>query len=248
MSSPEPVTQSMIRLPHLGVRVPLLTVRDDVRYLPLFPLCRMLGVDADDPIRRRRHTMLWYEAKLLPLWWREKEIVAWSLPYVSAISSFLGDLVPLARTAELRQRAHEEVEAASKVMEWAWMTVQERFEDARRSVYQLATLATELETLADTATAQGEQLSIEQRERLDAVLLVARAALDQTQAFVREWSADKGTLPVVDTLSVNESGDVVEARPMTLFGVAKEEDLATIAQCAAACARARKALLAALAN
>jgi hypothetical protein len=244
VSTPYHIIQTRQRLAHLEAELPVLMTVDGAHYLPLFPICQAIEVRPQHALRRVGHTLLWNSAIMLPLWWRERRMVAWSLPYAAALAWFLPQVFPLVRDPVVRRRVRLEMDAASAVMEDATRQVQARFETARRNVYKLAALASQLEQALEAA--QRADLHGEPRALLEVAVAAARAILDQSQTFVREWTAKQAALPVVDAFQVDDVGNVVATRPMSLFGSASEQDSTRIATYLDACHQARQSILAAL--
>lgn len=63
---PEVVMQTTARLPFLDDQVPVLSLSDGRPYVPVFAVCRVLGIRPDIYIRRWRRLALWATARKLP--------------------------------------------------------------------------------------------------------------------------------------------------------------------------------------
>lgn len=133
-----------IILPHFEYESPLLVGADGFRYVPLFVLCSLLGLDATRELRRARNKLLWSSARLHLIEWSGGEYFAWCLPYPLGIAYWLGGVerqcIPnLERRAQLERTVHEGTELGGR----AWQLVSDRFEQGRRRMYALSNGMTE---------------------------------------------------------------------------------------------------------
>ncbi len=65
-SQQEVIEQTTVTLPFLDDEVPALYLADGKLYIPVYTVCRALGIRADTHIRRWRTLVLWITARKLP--------------------------------------------------------------------------------------------------------------------------------------------------------------------------------------
>jgi hypothetical protein len=222
--------QSTFILPHFEFEVPLLLGADGLHYVPLFVLCRLLGLDAARELRRAQQVLLWSSARLFLVDWKGGTRFAWCHTYPWGIASWLSmverkRIQDPARRAQLDRTVKDGIELGGRATE----LVKARFERGRRRMYQLSERMQALGTVLAHYQGHRPWEPVEAQARLDQLTHRHRALADQVQLFVQAWLADKAQLPVIDAISVDGAGQVSdELVPITLFGTINAQDEARL--------------------
>jgi hypothetical protein len=220
MATPEPGRQTTFILPHFDYEVPLLMGADGHHYVPLFVLCRLLGLDASRELRCARHKLLWDSARLFHVRWNGASYFAWCQPYPLGLASWLG-AVEYQRIQDPDRRAqlHRTVQEGMELWGRTWDVTRDRFEQGRKRIYHLSQRMTEVGEVLHHLQQHAPWPSADVQRQIEQLALRQQVLADQVQTFVRAWLADKADLPVIDALRLDEAGNVLdESVPMTLFG------------------------------
>src|SRR5713226_5943449 len=73
------IQQTTILLPYFDEEVPVLNLADGTAYLPVSPLCHMLGLRPETHIPRWRRLVLWANARKLPMQTERGQRMVWCL-------------------------------------------------------------------------------------------------------------------------------------------------------------------------
>ncbi len=142
------IRQATIMLPYFDEEVPVLYLADGTSYLPLRPLCRMLGLRPEVHIPRWRGLVLWANARKLPLQTEKGQRLVWclhrgALPFWCAC--FNWSLVSIERREQLRQATN----AWLKDMEQTHQLILDRYCSLRRCLFVFLEAYSNAETWLD---------------------------------------------------------------------------------------------------
>lgn len=133
--SEQVVRQTTIALPFLDEQVPALIVADGRSYIPVFAVCRVLGIRADTHIQRWRRLIFWGTARKL-LFQTEKrgQRLVWCL-LISEVphlySLFDWSPLPPGRRRQLYEAAH----AHAQLLEQVYQEMQAQYAFTRQALF-----------------------------------------------------------------------------------------------------------------
>lgn len=251
------VRPSAIRLPYLEIDVPLLINSKGQHVVPVALLCRALHVDATTAIQRSQNRLLWDEAELLPVRFpqggRKPPFIAfaWCLDYPLGLGSWLGNIYSMVEDLDQRQQLHKFVDASMHMYGLATELVHEKYEAGRRGMYALATNTAQLQDIYEqlrrrlddhdsrAALAKSSDASGLAHDLLVAQWLTpTRAFLDQTQAFLNQWSEHQQHEIVTDLIQVDEHGQVIgDPASFAPFGTFSDEQQRQLQTAESRCAQ-----------
>jgi hypothetical protein len=234
MENREPVrthTVTILMLPHFHYALPVLDGPKGLHYLPISALCRLLGLNATDELRRLRHVLLGSSACLLPLprgasrASAQHEVVAWCLPYPLAVGQWFWQVSRRVRDPARRAQLDQAVDDIMELSERAEDLVRARYQAGRTAMHALARDLARVERLIHVLVARASAQGAAVRTRVDAVALRHRSPLEQAGTFVQDWLRRQADQPIVDAIRIDEAGNVVDdSVPFPLFATFGEED------------------------
>jgi len=125
------VRQTTIALPFLEERVPTLYVADRRLYIPVFAVCRVLGIRADTHIQRWRRLVFWGTACKLPFQTEKRgRCLVWCLlisevPYLYSLFDW-GLLSP-----DRRRQLYEATHAHAQLLGQVYQEMQAQYATTR---------------------------------------------------------------------------------------------------------------------
>ncbi len=232
MATPHPMTASTIVLPHFERTVPLLFGSDGRPMVPIFALCRMLGLDTTRELRRAQRVLLWDAASLLPMAQGREVWCVWCLPYPLHVGYWFGQVYGHVHDPKLRKHLLCAIKDTDHLAGRLFRHLHDRFIMGRQRMSQLPlSLSSVCDLIEQLQDDRRVQVSESTREHVAALALRHQALRDQAETFVRGWFAGVRQLPVVDAFQVDEEGHVIGApTPFTLFGVFSHEDSSQLSQ------------------
>src|SRR5712692_11633494 len=147
MDEREPVVmrQTTITLPFLEDEVPALYLADGRPYIPVFAVCRALGIPAASSIRRWQNLALWVTARKLPFQTKKQgKRLVWCLlisqvPFLYSL--FDWKLVAPQRQAQLHQATEAQIQLAHR----AYQEMQQRYKATRQLLFRFMTECADIE-------------------------------------------------------------------------------------------------------
>ena len=219
------VQQGFMILPYFDAEVPVVSLADGTRYIPVVALCRMIGLHPRTYIPRWRRLLLWEHARKLPLRTATRGTrIVWCL-HLGALffwyASFNWSLVSAERRAQLRQAT----DAGLKHLEQAHQELLTRYRGMRQQLFRF---------LTDHADAQIHlhQLAARLRPRLDAASFVALDVLieqgctliEEATVHARAILQDQAMIPIMDVVTIDAEGNATEVGSLPVFPIIPEEE------------------------
>jgi hypothetical protein len=220
------VQQTTIALPYLEEEVPALYLADGRPYIPVFAVCRVLGIRADTHIQRWRHLVFWTTARKL-LFQTEKrgKRLVWCLlvsevPYLYSLFDWKS-LQP-----ERRRQLYEAASAHTKLLGQVYQEMQERYAATRQMLFSILTKTADLDITFWPELEEKIGLLPLESQPLAAQLLdrghVAYAELISHTRKMLQIQQDE-TL-IVDGVKIDPDNTVVDTFSMPLLPVVSHED------------------------
>lgn len=219
------IQQTTILLPYFDEEVPVLYLADGTAYLPVRPLCHMLGLRPETHIPRWRRLVLWANARKLPLQTERGRRIVWCLhrgtfPFLCAC--FNWSLVPVERREQLRQATDawlEDVEQTHRLM-------LERYRSLRRFLFEFLESYNDAENWLDRwALHLSSSLDVASARQFELLLSQGKALISQATAQARKMVQEQAVAPVIDVVTLDADGAVTETDiSFPLFPVVPRED------------------------
>ena len=224
-SQQEVIEQTTVTLPFLDDEVPALYLADGKLYIPVYTVCRALGIRADTHIRRWRTLVLWITARKLPLQTEKRgKRLVWCLlisqvPFLYSL--FDWKLVSPERRLQLHQASKEQVKLANL----AYQEMQQRYKAMRQALFTFLTTFADIDTfLQRYADVLSLMFDDESSLALTALIDHGRSLFHKAAAHARKMLHDQGELPIVDAIKVNAVGEVVETFSFPLLPLVSDQD------------------------
>jgi hypothetical protein len=221
----EVVLQTTTQLPFLDDQVPALYLADGRPYIPVFAVCRALGIRPDTHIQRWRRLVLWISARKLPFQTEKRgKRSVWCLlisevPYLYSL--FDWKLVAAERRLQL-QRASE---AQVKLADQAYQQMQLEYKAMRRALFTFMSTFADIDALLDRYTEVfGPLLDSASATTLTDLCERGRSLFEQAASHARKMLQEQGELPVVDVFKIGADDQVVDTFPMPLLPIVPRED------------------------
>src|SRR5260221_1536660 len=222
--SEQVLQQTTILLPMFQEEVPVLAMRDGVRYIPVIALCRMLGLRAETHIPRWRRLVLWSHARILPFW-TSKGVrrVVWCL-HLGALpllcSCFNWQLVSPERRVQLYQAA----DVWKKLLDQAHQEMLGTYRTTRRFLFLFLTTIVDRDSAVRERLRQVQPLlDRESRLQLDILLEQGRTCMQEATAHARAMIHEQGERPIIDACTIDQTALMSETFSLPLLSVIPEQ-------------------------
>ena len=219
------IEQTTVTLPFLDDKVPALSLADGRIYIPVYAVCRALGIRADIHIRRWRTLVLWITARKLPFQTEKRcKRLVWCLlisqvPYLYSL--FNWQLI----SPERRLQLYKATEEQAKLANLAYQEMQQRYKAMRQALFRFLTTFADIDTfLQQYADVLSPMFDDESSLALTALIDHGRSLFHKAAALARKMLHDQGELPIVDAIKVNAVGEVVEIFSFPLFPLVSDQD------------------------
>ncbi len=224
--SEQVVRQTTIALPFLDEQVPALIVADGRPYIPVFAVCRVLGIRADTHIQRWRRLIFWGTARKLPFQTENRgRRLVWCLlisevPYLYS----LFDWSPL--PPERRRQLHEAAHAHAQLLGQAYQEMQAQYAATRQALFSVLTLAAELDATFWPAMAEkAASLPSEAQARYAQLLDSGHDVYERLIAHTRKMLyAQQDESLIVDAVKLDAEHRVIDTFFLPLFPVVSREE------------------------
>jgi hypothetical protein len=217
-------TQPLPFLEHL--QVPVLYVDGEPPYVPVFAVCRAIGIPPDPHIRRWRNLLLWETAQKLPFQTEKRgKRLVWCLSIAEIpflYSLFNWELVTPAMRVQIKRAAKE----GARLAGLAYQEMQDRYKSVRQLLFSFLSRNADLDGWFQRyQAARSDQLSSEDLPglllRLDQGRTLYQGAIDHARKMLR----DMGELPVIDALVLDQDHTVLDTIAMPILPIIAAEDI-----------------------
>jgi hypothetical protein len=217
--------QTSIVLPYFDEEVPVLYLADGTAYLPVRPLCRMLGLRPETHIPRWRRLVLWTNARKLPLQTARGERLVWclhmgALPFWCAC--FNWSLVSVGRREQLRRAT----DAWQEDVALAQQLLLDRYRLLRQYLFEFLASYSDAEAWLDQwALHVSSSLDGASAHQFELLLSRGKTLIGEATAQARKMVQEQATAPIVDVVTLAANGAVIETdTSFPLFPVVPRED------------------------
>ena len=221
----EVVGQTTTRLPFLDDRVPVLSLSDGRPYIPVFAVCRALGIRPDIYIRRWRRLALWATARKLPFQTEKRgKRLVWCL-LISQVPFVYGLFDWKLVAPERRHQLHIATEAQVRLADRAYQQMQREYRAMRQALFTFMSTFDDIDTLLTGYTEMfGSQLDSGSAALLTELCERGRSLFAQASSHARKMLHGQGELPVVDLFRIGADNQVIDTFSMPLLPIVLEED------------------------
>jgi hypothetical protein len=219
------VQQGTMILPYFDDEVPIVSLADGTRYIPVVVLCRMLGLSPRTHIPRWRRLFLWEHARKLPLRTETRGTrIVWCL-HLGALffwcSCFNWSLVSPERQEQLRQAT----DAGLKHLEQAHQEMLTHYRQMRQLLFRFLTDHADTQPhLHQLAEGTHPRLDAASSVALDVLIEEGCALIDEATVHARAVLQDQDTIPIMDVVTLDAEGNATEVGSLPLFPVIGRED------------------------
>jgi hypothetical protein len=219
------IEQRTVALPFLDEEVPALFMADGRIYIPVYEVCRALGIRADKHIRHWQTLVVWITARKLPLQTEKRgRRLVWCLlisqvPYLYSL--FDWQLVSPQRRMQLRRATEEQ----AKLANLAYQRMQQYYKALRQGLFQFLLTCSSIEKIlqryADVLfPILGDKLSLDLKILLDK----GRFLYQQVMALARKMLLDQDESTIIDTFMVDVEGRLIETYSFPLLPIVSDQD------------------------
>ncbi len=218
------VQQGTMILPYFDDEVPIVSLADGTRYIPVVVLCRMLGLSPRTHIPRWRRLFLWEHARKLPVQTEKRGTrMVWCL-HLGALffwcSSFNWSLVSPERRVQLR----EATDAGLRHLEQAHQEMLTHYRQMRHLLFRFLTNYADAQTqLQQVAARMHRRLDAASCAALDALLAQGCAIIEEATAHARAILNDQASIPIMDVVTIDAEGNATQVDTQPLFLVVPEQ-------------------------
>ncbi len=219
------VQQTTIALPYLEEEVPALYLADGRPYIPVFAICRVLGIRADTHIQRWRHLVFWATAQKLPFQTEKRgRRLVWCLlisevPYLYSLFDWKC-LQP-----ERRRQLYEAASAHTKLLGQVYQEMQERYAATRQMLFSILTKTADLDTTFwPELEAKIGSLPSESQIQAAQLLDRGRVAYAELVTHTRRMLQIQQETLIVDGVKLDPDNTVVDTFSMPLLPSVSHED------------------------
>ncbi len=219
------VQQGTMILSYFDFEVPVLSLPDGTRYIPVVALCRMLDLNPRTHIPRWRRLFLWEHARKLPLQTETRGTrIVWCLHLGTLFfwcSCFNWSLVSPERREQLRQAT----DAGLKAMEQVQQEMLRRYRDLRRQLFTFLTAYAQADTQLDqVAQRMHTRLDKDSCLQFEVLLSEGRMLIQEATAHARNVVHDQATDLIVDVVTVEADGQMTQIGSFPLFPIVSNQD------------------------
>src|SRR5258708_978548 len=221
----EVVAQTTIRLPFLDDQVPALYLSDGRPYIPVFVVCRALGIRADPHIRRWKNLLLWVTARKLPFQTEKRgRRLVWCL-LISEVPFLYSLFDWKLASPERRLQLHRATGAQIKLADQTYQQMQREYKAMRQALFDFMTTFDDIDTLLTRyAEVFGSRLDSGSAAVLTDLCERGRSLFAQATTHARKMLQEQGELPVVDVFKIGADNQVIDTFPLPLLPIVPRED------------------------
>ena len=213
-------------LPFLDEQVPALIVADGRPYIPVFAVCRVLGIRTDTHIQRWRRLIFWGTARKL-LFQTEKRgrRLVWCLlisevPYLYS----LFDWSPL--PPERRRQLYEAAHAHAQLLGQVYQEMQAQYAATRQALFSVLTRAAELDnTFWPAMAGKAASLPSEAQATYARLLDCGQDIYEKLIAHTRRMlHAQQDESLIIDAVKFDAEHRIIDTFSLPLFPVVSREE------------------------
>jgi hypothetical protein len=219
------IEQTTVALPFLDEEVPALFMEDGRIYIPVYEVCRALGISPDKHIRHWQKLVVWMTARKLPLQIEKRgRRLVWCLlisqvPYLYSL--FDWQLVSSQRRIQLRRA----IEVQAKLADMAYQRMQKHYKALRQRLFRFLITCASIERLLKRypdiqPPIPGETSSLV----LDNLLNKGRYLYQQATALARKMLLDQEESSIIDAFKIDADGRLIETFSFPLFPIMSDQD------------------------
>lgn len=224
---PEQIRQTTITLSYFEYEIPVLYTSDETAYIPVIELCKMLGLRAETHIPKWQRLFLWENARKLSYQTSKRgKRMVWCLPGGALLFWFCcfdWSLVLPERRVQLEQATN----GGTHVLNQTYWNMQARYKAFRRELFTFLTAYSNIETTLPQFSASLHvylndfDVCVEWED----IISQGRGLIDTALKHAQSQLQDQATIPVIDAMSINAGGEVIEDFALPLLPVVQEEDI-----------------------
>ena len=221
----EGVRQETLVLPYFGEEVPVLYLSNGTAYLPVRPLCRMLGLRPETHIPRWRRLVLWANARKLPLQTARGKRLVWCL-HMGALPFWCACFNWSLASTERREQLRRATDAWQKDVALAQQVLLERYRSLRKELFEVLAVYGDAEAWLDQwARHFSPSLDVASAGQFELLLSQGKTLIGQTTAQARKMVQEQAMAPVVDVVTLDANGVVTGTdTSFPLFPVVPREE------------------------
>jgi hypothetical protein len=219
------IEQRTVTLPFLNDEVPALYLADGRPYIPVYAVCRVLGIRADIHIQRWRKLVLWFTARKLPFQTEKRgKRLVWCLPILEV--PFLYGLFDWKLvSSERRLQMHLATEEQVKLSNLAYQEMQQHYKAIRQALFNFLTTFADIDTLLQQYTdVLSPTLDHESSLVLSALIDSGRSLFQKATVHARKMLHDQEELPIIDVFKIDANNHVIDTFSMPLLPIVPQED------------------------
>lgn len=224
-SQQEVIEQTTVTLPFLDDEIPALSLSNGRLYIPVYEVCRALGIPPDKYIRHWQTLVLWITARKLPLQTEKRgRRLVWCL-LISQVPSLYGlfdwQLVSIERRIQLRRATEKQL----KLADLAYQGMQQYYKALRQGLFRFLITGAGIEKVLQRYTDVPSLIFSDTSSfELDALLGKGRYLFQQASALARKMLLDQEELPIIDAFKIDADGRLFETFSFPLFPIVSEQD------------------------
>jgi hypothetical protein len=219
------IEQTTVVLPFLDEEVPALFMADGRIYIPVYEVCRALGISPDKHIRHWQKLVVWMTARKLPLQTEKRgRRLVWCLlisqvPYLYSL--FDWQLVLPQRRIQLRWAT----EVQAKLADMVYQRMQQHYKALRQELFKFLTKYASFEKILQTY-ANAILPILDDKSSLDLEILLdkGRFLYQLATTLARKMLLDQEESSIIDAFMIDAEGKLFEAISFPLFPIVSDQD------------------------
>lgn len=219
------IEQTTVALPFLDEEVPALFMADGRIYIPVYEVCRVLGISPDKHIRHWQTLVVWITARKLSLQTEKRgRRLVWCLlisqvPYLYSL--FDWQLVSPQRRIQLRRATEEQ----AKLANLAYQRMQQFYKALRQGLFRFLITYTRFEKILQRYTDELHPI-LDDKLSLDLEILIdkGRFVYQQATAIARKMLLDQDESSIINAFTVDADGRLIETYSFPLFPIVSDQD------------------------
>jgi hypothetical protein len=225
------VRQATITLPFFDYEVPVLSLDDGRRYIPVIALCEMLGLRANAYIPRWRKLVLWANARKLPLSTNRGKRIVWCL-HLGALPFWCACFHWSFVSSERRKQLQQATDAWLKDIAQAHQQMQEDYRSLRRDLFTFLIAYSDVEDrLRQWQIRLSPILDVAASKQFEMLTTQGCVIIDRATTQARKILHEQAMTPTVDVFTLNANGEVTESGTLPLFPVVAREESERFFEC-----------------
>lgn len=226
------IEQTIVDLPFLDEEVPALFMADGRIYIPVYEVCRALGISPDTHIRHWQKLVVWITARKLPLQTEKQgKRLVWCLS-ISQVPFLYGLFNWQLVSPERRLQLYYATEEQAKRSDLAYQDMQQQYKAIRQALF---TFITNFADIYDLLQQYSEILlpTLDDESSLVLTSLIGRgrALFQNAASHARKMLYDQETLPIIETFKIDANNKIVNSFSMPLLPIVSPVDSELFFEC-----------------